>query len=207
MLGTVGGDDVAEFLLVDAPLAVDETVRPFREQLGMAAELGQLAEQFGGRAGEDVVVGVGARELVDRDAAALQVEAEAAETRARNMAKRKLWLRRVALGVGIGALLWLGWYILVGRNYVGTDNAYVNAEIAQFTPLIAGTVTEVRVKDTQMVKRGDILVVVGGVIPPQDFDELRAAGAAAIFPPGTVIGEAASELLDLLASARGYDLG
>jgi len=93
------------------------------------------------------------------DAAALQAEAEAAETRARNMAKRKLWLRRVALGVGIGALLWLGWYILVGRNYVGTDNAYVNAEIAQVTPLIAGTVTEVRVKDTQMVKRGDILVV------------------------------------------------
>jgi len=48
--------------------------------------------------------------------------------------------------------------------------------------------------------RSDILVVVGGVIPPQDFDALRAAGAAAIFPPGTVIAEAASELLDQLAS-------
>jgi len=47
--------------------------------------------------------------------------------------------------------------------------------------------------------RGDILIVVGGVIPPQDFDELRAAGAAAIFPPGTVIADAAAELLEQLA--------
>ncbi|MET7423230.1 methylmalonyl-CoA mutase [Dactylosporangium sp. NPDC005555] len=47
--------------------------------------------------------------------------------------------------------------------------------------------------------RDDILVIVGGVIPQQDFDELRAAGAAAIFPPGTVIADAA---LDLLAQLR-----
>ncbi|MCP3936420.1 MAG: methylmalonyl-CoA mutase [Actinomycetia bacterium] len=47
--------------------------------------------------------------------------------------------------------------------------------------------------------RDDILVVVGGVIPPQDFDALHEAGAAAIFPPGTVIAEAALELLDQLA--------
>jgi methylmalonyl-CoA mutase len=49
--------------------------------------------------------------------------------------------------------------------------------------------------------RPDILVVVGGVIPPQDFQALRGAGAAAIFPPGTVISEAAAGLLEqLLAS-------
>ncbi|WP_219517609.1 methylmalonyl-CoA mutase [Nonomuraea ceibae] len=44
----------------------------------------------------------------------------------------------------------------------------------------------------------DIMIVVGGVIPPGDFDELRAAGASAIFPPGTVIAEAALGLLDEL---------
>ncbi|MEU0519464.1 methylmalonyl-CoA mutase [Streptosporangium sp. NPDC006007] len=45
----------------------------------------------------------------------------------------------------------------------------------------------------------DVVVVVGGVIPPGDFDELRAAGASAIFPPGTVIADAARELVaDLL---------
>jgi len=49
--------------------------------------------------------------------------------------------------------------------------------------------------------RGDILVVCGGVIPPQDHEELLEAGAAAIFGPGTVIGEAAVELLDKLEAA------
>jgi methylmalonyl-CoA mutase len=39
---------------------------------------------------------------------------------------------------------------------------------------------------------------VGGVIPPQDYDALREAGAAAIFGPGTVISRAADELLDKL---------
>jgi methylmalonyl-CoA mutase len=51
--------------------------------------------------------------------------------------------------------------------------------------------------------RGDIMVVVGGVIPPQDFEELRAAGAAAIFSPGTVIPDAAYELLTELAARHG----
>jgi methylmalonyl-CoA mutase len=48
--------------------------------------------------------------------------------------------------------------------------------------------------------RADIMIVVGGVIPPQDFDALRAAGAAAIFPPGTVIAQSALELLDKLTT-------
>jgi methylmalonyl-CoA mutase len=48
---------------------------------------------------------------------------------------------------------------------------------------------------------------VGGVIPPQDFDELRAAGAAAIFPPGTVLAEAAVGLLDDLAARLGHQAG
>jgi methylmalonyl-CoA mutase len=50
--------------------------------------------------------------------------------------------------------------------------------------------------------RDDIMIVVGGVIPPQDFDELRAAGAAAIFGPGTVIPDAAYDLLTDLAARR-----
>ena len=49
--------------------------------------------------------------------------------------------------------------------------------------------------------RPDILVVVGGVIPPDDYEALRNAGAAAIFPPGTVISQAAVELLDQLLPA------
>jgi methylmalonyl-CoA mutase len=49
--------------------------------------------------------------------------------------------------------------------------------------------------ELERLGRGDIMIVVGGVVPPQDFDELRAAGAAAIFPPGTVIADAVVELL------------
>ncbi len=52
--------------------------------------------------------------------------------------------------------------------------------------------------------RQDITVVVGGVIPPADFDELRAAGADAIYPPGTVIGEAAAALIELLLERLGH---
>jgi methylmalonyl-CoA mutase len=47
-------------------------------------------------------------------------------------------------------------------------------------------------------KRSDILIVAGGVIPPQDYDAVRAAGAAEIFPPGTVIPEAAERLMERL---------
>jgi methylmalonyl-CoA mutase len=46
--------------------------------------------------------------------------------------------------------------------------------------------------------RDDILVVVGGVIPPQDYEELQRSGAVAVFGPGTVITDAAIRLLDLL---------
>jgi len=56
------------------------------------------------------------------------------------------------------------------------------------------------------VGRPDIMIVVGGVIPPADFEELYAAGATAIYPPGTVIAEAAVSLLNKLAGRLGYDL-
>jgi methylmalonyl-CoA mutase len=52
--------------------------------------------------------------------------------------------------------------------------------------------------------RGDIMIVVGGVVPPQDYDALKAAGAEAIFPPGTVIAEAAEGLLKSLNRRLGY---
>ena len=56
------------------------------------------------------------------------------------------------------------------------------------------------------VGREDIMVTVGGVIPPGDFQALYDAGAAAIYPPGTVISESAIELLGKLADELGHDL-
>lgn len=57
------------------------------------------------------------------------------------------------------------------------------------------------------VGRPDIMVIVGGVIPPGDFDELYEAGAAAIFPPGTVIAEAAIDLIKKLGASLGHEIG
>jgi methylmalonyl-CoA mutase len=52
--------------------------------------------------------------------------------------------------------------------------------------------------------REDIMIVVGGVVPPQDYEELARAGAEAIFPPGTVIAEAAETLIAKLARRLGH---
>lgn len=52
--------------------------------------------------------------------------------------------------------------------------------------------------------RSDIMIVVGGVIPEQDFEALKNAGADAIFPPGTVVSDAAINVLDRLNERRGY---
>nr|WP_307812009.1 methylmalonyl-CoA mutase [Sphaerisporangium rufum] len=52
--------------------------------------------------------------------------------------------------------------------------------------------------------RDDIMIVVGGVVPPGDFAALREAGAAAIFPPGTVIADAALDLLRDLSARLGH---
>ena len=47
-------------------------------------------------------------------------------------------------------------------------------------------------------QRDDIVVALGGVVPPQDHEEMRSAGVAAIFGPGTAITAAAGEILNLL---------
>jgi methylmalonyl-CoA mutase len=48
------------------------------------------------------------------------------------------------------------------------------------------------------------MIVVGGVIPQQDFEALRQAGAAAIFPPGTPVADSAERLLEELNGRLGY---
>ena len=96
----------------------------------------------------------------------------------------------------------------VARQAVEAD-----VHIVGVNSLAAGHLTLVPELRDELAAQGrpDILIVVGGVIPPQDFDELRAAGAAAIFPPGTVIAEAARRAarasLDEQLSATRADVG
>jgi methylmalonyl-CoA mutase len=72
--------------------------------------------------------------------------------------------------------------------------------------LTAGHLTHVPLLKAALerLERPDIMIVVGGVIPPEDVAALLAAGAAAVFPPGTVIPEAAQKLLDRLNERLGY---
>jgi methylmalonyl-CoA mutase len=53
-------------------------------------------------------------------------------------------------------------------------------------------------EELRKLGRADTLIVAGGVIPPQDHEAVLKAGAAAIFPPGTVIPNAAESLIDRL---------
>ena len=106
----------------------------------------------------------------------------------------------------------LGFVVDIGPLFTTPAEAAQQAvdadvHIVGASSLAAGHLTLVPELKAELAARGreDILVVVGGVIPPQDFDELRAAGAAAIFPPGTVIAEAAQDLLRQLSARLGHD--
>ncbi|HEY2754170.1 MAG TPA: methylmalonyl-CoA mutase [Pseudolabrys sp.] len=72
--------------------------------------------------------------------------------------------------------------------------------------LAAAHLTLVPELKAELAKQGreDIMIVVGGVVPPQDYDALTKAGAEAIFPPGTVIAEAAEKLLKSLNKRLGH---
>ncbi|MBF9232016.1 methylmalonyl-CoA mutase [Microvirga alba] len=81
-----------------------------------------------------------------------------------------------------------------------------DVHIIGVSSLAAGHLTLVPELRTELAKYGreDIMIVVGGVIPPQDFDALIEAGASAIFPPGTVIADAAADLIEDLNKRLGY---
>jgi methylmalonyl-CoA mutase len=81
-----------------------------------------------------------------------------------------------------------------------------NVHIVGVSSLAAGHLTFVPQLRAALLREGgaNIMIVVGGVIPTQDFDALHEAGVAAIFPPGTAIPEAAARLIELLNGRLGY---
>lgn len=81
-----------------------------------------------------------------------------------------------------------------------------DVHIVGMSSLAAGhkTLLPQLVAELRKLGREDILVVVGGVIPAQDYDFLREHGAAAVFGPGTVIPEAARTMLEELNRRLGY---
>lgn len=105
----------------------------------------------------------------------------------------------------------LGFDVDIGPLFATPDEAARQAiendvHIVGVSSLAAGHLTLVPELKAALAAQGrpDIMIVVGGVIPPQDFDALYKAGASAIFPPGTVIAQAAEKLLNELRQRLGY---
>ena len=99
----------------------------------------------------------------------------------------------------------LGFDVVVGAMFqtpeeVADVAVREGVDIVGASSLAAGHLTLVPELKTALARRhaGNVLIAVGGVIPPQDFAALEAAGADAIFPPGTVIAEAATTLIETL---------
>lgn len=95
-------------------------------------------------------------------------------------ARRKRWFGWLAIAIAAAALLWAGWYWLTQAGRVSTDNAYVGADTAVVTPLVAGPVAEVPVANTQEVAKGQVLMVIDPADARIAVAEAESALAAAI---------------------------
>ncbi|MBA5779085.1 methylmalonyl-CoA mutase [Stappia sp. F7233] len=106
----------------------------------------------------------------------------------------------------------LGFDVDIGPLFATPEEAARQAvendvHIVGVSSLAAGHLTLVPALKAALADAGreDIMIVVGGVVPPQDYDALLKAGASAIFPPGTVIASAAEELIAKLNRQLGHE--
>jgi methylmalonyl-CoA mutase len=105
----------------------------------------------------------------------------------------------------------LGFEVEIGPLFATPDEVAKQAidsevHVIGVSSLAAGHLTLVPALREALAAQGrpDIMIAIGGVIPPQDYDTLLEMGAAVIFPPGTVIADAAVRLLTKLSAKLGY---
>ena len=95
------------------------------------------------------------------DAMAHQAPASSPPHGTRSLAeRRRRWLTILVVAIVAIGLLATLYHFVIGVRHVATDNAYVGADTAQVTPLVAGAVQSVRVANTQTVRKGDILLTI-----------------------------------------------
>jgi len=146
-----------------------------------------------------------------------QIQAEA--TGPTPAEQRKKWLTILAsVVVGVAVIVTL-YHFLIGARHVSTDNAYVGADTAVITPLVTGPVQTVRVANTQIVHKGDILVT----LDPSDaqievekasadlaqaerqFRQTRATGGALQAQVGARDSDIARAQAEMVAAQAAYD--
>uniref|UniRef100_UPI003B3BA261 methylmalonyl-CoA mutase family protein n=1 Tax=Rhodopseudomonas sp. TaxID=1078 RepID=UPI003B3BA261 len=105
----------------------------------------------------------------------------------------------------------IGFDVDIGPLFATADEAARQAvendvHILGVSSLAAAHLTAVPELKAALKKQGreDIMIIIGGVVPPQDYDALYKSGAEAIFPPGTVIADAAEELIQKLNARLGH---
>jgi len=105
----------------------------------------------------------------------------------------------------------MGFDVEIGPLFATPDEVAAQAiasgvHVVGVSSLAAGHLTLTPALRTALVERGrgDIMIVIGGVIPPEDVATLKAMGAAAVYPPGGVIAEIAQDLLAALNEKLGY---
>jgi methylmalonyl-CoA mutase len=105
----------------------------------------------------------------------------------------------------------VGFDVDIGPLFATADEAARQAvendvHILGVSSLAAAHLTAVPELKAALKKHGreDIMIIIGGVVPPQDYDALYKAGAEAIYPPGTVISDAAEELIHKLNARLGH---
>ena len=178
-------------------------------------EISDALEKVFGRHKADIhsVSGVYARRFDNRTGTIAEVRQRAEEFLAREGRRPRILIAKLGQDghdrgqqVVATAFADLGFDVDVGPLFQTPEEAARQAidnddHILGVSTLAAGHLTLVPAlrKALKELGREDILIVAGGVIPPQDYDELYKDGAAAIFGPGTVITQAALSVLDLLA--------
>jgi methylmalonyl-CoA mutase len=105
----------------------------------------------------------------------------------------------------------LGFEVVVGPLFATPEEAarqarHEGVHVVGFSSLAAGHLTLLPALKDALAAEGasDVLVIVGGVIPPEDVTALFNMGAEAVYPPGTVIANSALDMLEKLSIKRGY---
>ncbi len=170
------------------------------------------------RAETELIAGIYAQETGPRSLAFMRVERLVKDFVENDRRRPKILVAKVGQDghdrgqkVVASALGDLGFEVTLGALFsspeeVAAQAAGADVHVVGVSSLAAGHLTALpRLRAAlEALGRADIMIVVGGVIPPQDFDALYEAGVAAIFPPGTSIPEAAAQMLDLLSARLGY---